>query len=119
MRPKTLNPLPADQFKPETRNHVLLSCRSVWKVQICQLKPIPENRYAIAHESGIGLGYKIGDAGYIPISALPNPDKEGMSDVYRCALPCYHTKSGFKVVLKKSIPTQFRQRISCIRNRKG
>ena len=39
-------------------------------------------RYVIAHESGIGLGYKIGDAGYIPISALPKPGQDNLSELY-------------------------------------
>ena len=39
------------------------------------------SQYAISHDKGLGMGYKIGQAGYMPVGHLPQPDEE-MGDLY-------------------------------------
>jgi len=39
------------------------------------------SKYAIRHDEGLGMGYKIGESGYMPVGYLPQPD-ESMGEVY-------------------------------------
>jgi hypothetical protein len=35
----------------------------------------PGSRYSISHGEGLGMGYKIGQSGYMPVGNLPQPDE--------------------------------------------
>ena len=42
----------------------------------------PGSKYSISHDKGLGMGYKIGEAGYMPVGHLPQPDDKARGPMY-------------------------------------